>query len=215
MSPAPSPTPICHAIFPDAAYGPAASIVTALLWVLLITFVLVLFRAEFAAILSRFKEATVGPVTLKAGDQQELGSARDVADDSKLPAPPREYIEALERALRLGDDLDTTRAELLRYYTGWRFEQTYRFIYGSQLMLLWALAELTPFTDKKTVEAAYNTSKQQGNAQTFDQWLGFLASAGFIAVNPFDEKEFVTITDVGRTFWEYLKQWNISTIKQY
>lgn len=139
-------------------------------------------RADFAEqIAGQQKEAPATAAALSPPAGAPVGNVQaPITDFSK---PTREVlVEAVKSYGDISNMMGNIDRELALYFmVSFVCESTYRLIFGTQLALMRQLC-VGP-ADTATALAYYNDSAQQGNLQSFNEWIGFLTTSQLVSEN--------------------------------
>lgn len=200
------------------------------------------FRREIAGIMARIRGIDSKFISVSTGDRQEEMAQRAPEGDAlrTLPQQPEaiptgrnlqaeEYFQSrllLEQAAHLDNYLHSLGLEnanereafLLKFSASCQialmFEETYRLIYGSQLIALQALAghDKSIMTAVDNLRPFYHQGASMGlnhESVSFDAWLWFLTHTVLTA----REDEQIGITVRGKEFLKYLVERGYPLIK--
>ena len=192
---------------------------------------LLIYRKPLTRFIDRWRSlkiAGTGIDTFQSG-QESAGAPALASGESATPKPIEldtvfgkalldEYESAIETDLQkrnvpeLNQREDLVR-QLTQFMIAYRFERTYRNIYGSQLQILLALNTMTEPIDVNLMKPLFNKTTSENPTtyahMSFEQWHGFLTRESLIVLSG----DKIEISVAGREFLKFLIYQGYSTVK--
>jgi hypothetical protein len=222
LSPAGTASEVVSAIFNLEAWKLIVDLVKGIAWPLAALIIAAIYRNDFRGLIPRVRKAGPGGVEFDPVDQPKNPplsaevTTPTTSDDAELSPRQKTVAEQIREELKSVPQQQHVKAlihSLAKLRLAAYFENTYSFIFGSQIRLLrvlhgavsMALADADAFFQK---EARSNYPSQYGNA-TFEDWLQFLIARDLVVKTNTD----ISITETGREFLTFLHQMRYSEAK--
>lgn len=172
-----------------------------------IFFIFRMFRRQIRYLIKNggFKFSGAG-ISVETSNNQQ----KDISDKEKKTIEDinNELNTVKEREEKLKQLQEYTVRDKDTFYLGFHFEKTYRLIFPSQMLILKLLNESSGEIMSALTHSIYiRTIWAQKFNTTFEQFIGFLIQSGLVIYEQATNK--FLITNMGKLFWEYIKNNNI------
>jgi hypothetical protein len=172
-------------------------------WPVLIFIIIGRFDSELRGLINRIQSISAFGGTINAENKQQV-----VKNDKQLEGLANELKTQKDVQAKLNELQETTKRDRDWYMLHYHFEKNYRVIFGSQLEILDSLVNL----GQQNFAFVFSIYSRTIWTKTypFNQYIGFLSNALFIAHDPI--KNTYSITLLGSLFLQYLRSNNIQIV---
>ena len=175
----------------------------------LMGFIFWYFRKELKNLINKgvLKVSAPGFSLETANQQKEKFSAKEKKEIKTL----NDELENTKKAQQALEQLqkDTVQARKT-FFLGYHFEKTYRLIFPSQMAILVFMSNSNGEMQDLLAKTSFiRTIWAQNFGFTYEQFIGFLINSGLVAYN--NDKTKLSLTPLGKTFLEYIKNENMPT----